>query len=133
MSLKGSSPSFFVDNNLGVGVAAVLRELGLDVKHLKEDHPEDTLDEVWLAAIGADGRCLITRDLSIRTNRRLKDALKRHRVGAFFLGGKNRSARELIEQAVSANRLMEEAASGRRPFAFIVRPGGRSLEKLPLD
>jgi len=42
--LKGSSPSFFVDNNLGVGVAAVLRELGLDVKHLKEDHPEDTLD-----------------------------------------------------------------------------------------
>jgi predicted nuclease of predicted toxin-antitoxin system len=132
--LKDSSPSFFVDNNLGVGVAAVLRELGLDARHLREDYPEDALDEVWLAAIGAEGRCLITRDLSIRTNRRLKDALKRYRVGAFFLGGKNRSARELIEQAVSANRLMEEAAaSARRPFAFIVRPGGRSLVKLPLD
>ena len=112
-----------------------MRILKLDAGYLTElGFQEDTPDEVFLEAIGNEGRCLITKDLKIRTNPRLKATLKAYGVGAFFLGGSDKSAREIIEQVVTANRMIEERAMTRRkPFAFIVRPGGRKVDELSLD
>ncbi len=108
--------------------------MGLDVVHLTERLPQDADDCLVFQTIASEGRCLLTRDLAIRSNQRLRHAIRDYDIGAFFLGGKNRSGRELIVQAVKAATLMEEkAASAKRPFAFIVSPGGGTIERLELD
>ena len=46
-------------------------------------------------------------------------ALKQHRVGAFFLGGKGRSRWDIIQQVVrNWPRMNELADRTARPFAF---------------
>lgn len=124
---------FFVDNNLSEHLAKGMAEFGEDVVHLKEFFADDTDDTVWLARIGEEGWCLITRDDRVRFNPAELMALKEHRVGAFFLGGKNRSRCELIQQLVRNWPQMKEIAQKtRRPFAFRVRPTGGNFDKLPL-
>ena len=133
--MRDRSPKYLVDKDLGPELARVLRALGLDAHHLLElGFVEKTPDEEWMSAIGEEGRCFISRDLGIRNNPVLRAALKRHQVGAFFLSGHHLASRELIEQAVAANRMIEEKAmNARKPFIFIVRRGGRKLIPVPLD
>ena len=54
--------------------------------------------------------------------------------GAFFMGGKNRNACQLIQQLVrNWPRMKEIAEKTRRPFAFRIRPKGAKFDLLPLD
>ena len=54
---------FLVDANLGVGVAAWLRQRGHDAVHLREEGLQRLPDpEVWAKAV-AEGRVLLTCDL----------------------------------------------------------------------
>lgn len=124
---------FFVDNNLSEHLARGMAEFGEDVVHLKRFFADDTDDAVWLARIGAEGWCLITRDDRVRFRPAELTALKEHQVGAFFLGGKNRNRCELIQQLVKNWPQMKELAGRtRRPFAFRVPPTGGKFDRLAL-
>ena len=124
---------FFVDNNLGENLARGMKAFGEDVVHLKEFFKPDTDDTVWLAKIGAEGWFLLTRDLRVRKRPGELQAIKEHDVGAFFLGGKNRSKWELVQQLVrNWPRLKELAGSTRPPFAYRVPPSGAKIERLLL-
>lgn len=126
--------TFFVDNNLSTALAAGMKGFGEDVVHLQDRFPEDAADSDWLAHIGSEGWFLITRDERIRYRPSEWKALKEHQVGAFFLGGKNRSRCDLIQQLVrNWPRMKESAAKTRRPFAFRVPPSGTKYTPLPLD
>lgn len=125
---------FFVDNNLSYGLASGMREFGEDVDHLRDYFPEDTPDVKWLEYIGKKGFCLVTRDEGIRRNPAERQALRRFRIGSFFLGGKNRTRWQLVEQLVRNWRRMNEfAGRERRPFAFRIPPRGTRFEKIPLS
>lgn len=96
--------------------------------------PQGASDELVIKYCGDQGLCLITRDLRVRRNIAEKEAIKRHKVGAFFIGGKRRSGLEIVRQVLNAwDQLVEVAGKERRPFAFLVRPQGGKLERLPLD
>ena len=124
---------FFIDNNLGENLAKGMKAFGEDVVHLKEFFAPDTDDPAWLARIGTEGWFLITRDLRVRKRPGELHALKEHDVGAFFLGGKNRSRCELIQQLVrNWPRLKELAESTRPPFAYRVPPSGSKIDQLLL-
>lgn len=124
---------FFVDNNLSEHLANGMAAFHEDVVHLKSYFREDENDEVWLADIGTKGWILITRDERVRHRPVELEALKNHDVGAFFLGGKNRSRCELIQQLVRHwPRLKELATRTRRPFAYRVPPSGTKIVKIPL-
>lgn len=124
---------FFVDANLSPQLARGLREFGQDVVHLKEHFPEDEADEVWLQFIGEQGWRLITRDDRIRWKPAQKQALRRHKVGAFFLGGKDLTRWQLIEQVVrNWTRLQELSSAKKPPFAYRVPPHGRRVSQLQL-
>ena len=124
---------FFVYNNLGENHAKGMKGFGEDVVHLKEFFAPDTDDPVWLARIGAEGWYLVTRDLHVRKRPGELEALKEHSVGAFFLGGKNRTRCELIRQLVTNwPRLKELASKTRAPFAYRVPPSGTKIRQLPL-
>lgn len=124
---------FFFDHNLSPRLPNGLREFGEDAIHLTDKFQSDTADEEWLRYVGENGLFLITRDDRIRWRPNELAALRQHNVGAFFLGGKNRSRCELIQQTVGNwPRIKELAAKTHRPFAFRVPPSGAKIEPIRL-
>lgn len=110
-----------------------MREFGQHVEHLQDHFPEDCPDTEWLQFIGENEYFLITRDNNIRRHPAELLALKSFNVGAFFLGGKQRSSWELVEQLVrNWRRIGEYASKQRRPFAIRVPTTGTKFAKIPL-
>jgi len=124
---------FFIDNNLGPQLAEGMKGFGEDVTHLIDQFPPETEDAVWLPVIGKNSQFLVTRDLKIRKRPLEIGALRSNNVGAFFLGGKNRSRCELIQQLVrNWPRIKELARKTKRPFAFRIPPSGSKIDPIPL-
>lgn len=122
------------DENLSVGLVKGLREFGEDVHHITEYFPAGTPDEEWLKFIGENGWFLITRDKRIRRRPIEKEALKRYKIGTFFLGGKRIGGWDMIKQVVVMwQRIKELAITTSVPFAYIIPPRGSKIEKLALD
>lgn len=125
---------FFIDTNLGQPLANGMRAFGEDVDHLKDHLPEDTPDREWLKYIGEKEYILITRDDNIRRNPVELKSLKDYNVGAFFLGGKNRTRCQLIQQLVKNwPRIKEFAVKERKPFIFRIPPTGTKFVRIPVD
>lgn len=106
---------------------------GEDAVHLTDEFVQGTKDVDWLQYVGQNELLLVTRDERVRWNPAELQALKDHNVGAFFMGGKNRSRCELIQQLVrNWPRMKELGAKSKRPFAFKVPPTGSKFIQLPL-
>ena len=132
MSASGSI-TFFIDNNLSPQLAIGMRGFGEAVEHLQDLFNEDADDTEWLQYVGRRGLVLITRDISIRRRPAELAALRDHRVGAFFLGGKNLGRCDLIQQLVrNWPRMKQMSIKTRRPFAFRVPPRGTKFVSIPL-
>lgn len=124
---------FFVDNNLSEHLAKGMKAFGEDVIHLKDLFDEDADDAIWLRYLGENSLFLVTRDERVRRNPAEIQAIRTHGVGAFFLGGKNRSRCELIQQLVrNWPRMKELALKSKRPFAFRVPPTGTKFVSISL-
>lgn len=129
---------FFVDNNLSLKLVTGLRNLGyINIEHLQETYKEDTIDEVWLKYVGENGLILITKDKKIRKNPKEKQALIRHKIIAFYLGGSQVGIRETGKQIINAWDKMELTAKKAKKrgtaAAFIVRPRGGKIDEIPLS
>ena len=126
--------TFLIDENLGEPLARGMKAFGEDVVHLRDRFPAGTADEVVLAKLGEDGWFLITRDDRIRRRPGVLAALKKHGVGAFFLGSKGLGRCALIRQLVrNRHRIKEHAEKRRGPFALRVPARGSKITELPLD
>ena len=126
--------TFFVDNNLSKPLVRGMKGFGENVVHLTEHFEPDADDTEWLYFIGSKGWFLITRDHRIRYRPNELAVLKESKVGAFFLGGKQRSKCDLIQQVVrNWPRIKQYAGKIQPPFAFIVPPQGTKFKRLPLD
>ncbi len=129
---------FFVDANLGINLVNGLRILGYsNIEHVHDTFKEGVIDEEWLEYVGEKGYILITKDKGIRKNPKEKTALLKYNIVAFFLGGSQMGIRETSKQLITAWNKMEACAERQRKKgvagAFIVRPGGRKIEEIPLN
>ena len=125
---------FFVDHNLSPQLATGMKGFGEDVVHLTEFFPEDVDDTDYLRHIGSKGWFLVTRDKRIRYRPAELEALKQSGVGAFFMGGKNRTRCELIQQLVRHwPRMKELDRKTPVPFAFRIPPSGTKFTTVPLN
>jgi len=91
---------FFIDNNLGKDIANGMKGFGENVMHLTDKFNQAEADAVWLPYVGENEMTLVTRDLKVRRRPYELSAIKRYKVGVFFLGGKNLTRCELIQQIV---------------------------------
>ena len=124
---------FFVDNNLSLHLARGMRAFGENVDHLQDHFPEDCPDTEWLKYIGENEYFLVTRDDAIHRNPAELSAFKEYGVGAFFMGGKNRTRWELVQQLVrNWLRIKECAAAEKRPFVWRIPPSGTKFVRIPL-
>ena len=127
---------FFIDENLGHDLAKGLGLLGFNVEHLLDSFPQGTKDVDWLEYVGKNNLALVTKDKGIRRKPNEKALLLKYRVVAFYLGGSEQSGQNIVKQLVNAWEKMETEA--RKQFkkntagAFIVRPRGGKIERIPL-
>jgi len=126
--------TFFVDNNIGEFLVYGLRGFGVHIHHLKEIFPENTSDEVWLEFIGNEGWFLLTRDLRLNRKPIEREALKKYKVGAFYLRGKHLSRWDIIRQVVRLWHKIEElAGTTNPPFIYKIPPHGTKIDYYHVD
>lgn len=81
--------TFFLDRQLGrYKVASALRAAGVTVEVHDDHFPQSAPDIEWLAAVGAKGWIVVTRDDRIRYRVAEKQALRRAGVRAFVLAAR---------------------------------------------
>lgn len=75
----------FVDRSVPRRVVRAIQVVRTDVKWLEdiEGFGPETPDEEWLAAVGANGWPVLTRDKKIRTRPGERGAIIEHGVGCF--------------------------------------------------
>lgn len=77
---------FFIDNCLSPKYPTILGALDHgEVTSLRQHFPVDTIDEVWIPAIGSQGWVLITKDRSQRADPAEREALRKAGVISFYL------------------------------------------------
>ncbi len=127
---------FFIDENFGPNLAKALGLLGYNVEHLLDTFQPGTKDVDWLEYVGKNNLALITQDKGIRRKPNEKALLLKYKVVAFYLGGSERSGQDIAKQLLNAWEKME--AEAKKQFkkniagAFIVRPRGGKIERIPL-
>ena len=124
---------FFFDNNLSEHLANGLKAFGEDITHLRDLYNEDVEDVIWLKYIGEKRLVLITRDEKIRWNPAELTAIRKYKVRAFFLGGKNLNKCKIIQQTVrNWPRIKELSLKTKPPFAYRIPPSGTKFSKIDL-
>ena len=120
---RSGGMKFFIDNNLSPGLAKGMKAFGEDVVHLTEVLPgrHATIRTGWLISVRRGG-ILVTRDDRIRYRPAESAALREHCVGAFFMGGKNLSRCQLIQQLVRNWPRMKELARQDQSAFRLSRP-----------
>ena len=127
------SLKFFFDNNLSVQMADGMKAFGENVTHLQHHFSDNAKDVEWLPWIGENEYFLVSRDDAIRRHPAELASLKNAKVGAFFLGGKNRNRCEIIRQLVrNWPQIKQYADKTDRPFAFRVPPSGTKFDRINL-
>lgn len=117
---------FIFDENLPRDFSTGLRYLGEDVEHVLDHFDQGTTDIEILQFVGKNDYFLITKDIRIRYNQGEIDALRKHRVGAFFLVGKNMKMWDIVRQLINSwENIKEIAATESRPFIYKLRRSGK--------
>ena len=125
--------TFFIDNNLSKYLSDGMKGFGEHVEHLTDSFPSNAEDIEWLRYVGERGLVLVTRDERVRWRPAEVHALWQYKVRAFFLGGKNRTRCQLVQQVVrNWPRRKELAETTPPPFAFRVPPTGSKITGLEL-
>ena len=125
--------SFVFDNCLSKKLALGMAAFGEDAIHLTDRFPPNTHDVDWLPWLAAEGHTLVTRDDHLRWRPAEKAALRNHKIGAFFLGGKNLGAFDMVQQVVRHwPRMKEISEKEHRPFAYRLVARGAKMERLSL-
>ena len=124
---------FLIDENLSAKMAQSLRSIDQNVDHVTEVLPQGAPDTEVLEFAGANDYFLITKDNRIRYKPNEKEALKKHEVGVFLLGGKNVPFFETFQQLIrNWDRILECAATTRRPFVRRVRRKGSTIDTVSI-
>lgn len=127
---------FIFDEGLGHGLATGLRLAGKNVEHVLDSFPRGTPDTEWLKYIGENNLILVTKDKGIRRRPNEKALLREYKIVAFYLGGSEKSGHDILKQLVNAWEKMEAEAKKQLKKgvagAFIVRPRGGKIDRIPL-
>ncbi len=125
--------TFFFDNNLSPRIVAGMKAFGEDVTHLTEHFAANTLDADWFEFIAEREMVLITKDRKIRWNPAEREAVRRHKIGAFFLGGKDLGYWRIVVQVVrNWEKIKDHVQRTPRPFAFLMRAKGTKFTRLSI-
>ncbi len=124
---------FLWDRNIPKAVPEALRMLRapFDSEIHADRFPEfDQLrengDESWISLLGDDDWFLLTRDHQLHRKPAEAAAIRRQRIGCFYVWGRNAKTWDMAQCLIAAlPTIIEKAQSTPRPFIFRVDRNGR--------
>lgn len=116
---------FIFDENLPLDFAKGINNFGEDVEHVLDHFPPGTTDVEILEFIGKNEYFLVTKDKRIRYNQGEIQALRKYKVGAFFLVGKTMRRWDIVKQIINSwENIKGIAERENRPFIYKLRRSG---------
>ena len=121
---------FIFDEGLGEDLAKALAALDEDVEHIRQ-HLEQGADDVdVLEFVGSNGYFLVGRDKNMQYNKAEIAAIRKYKVGAFILVGKNLSRWQIITAIIDNwEKIKKTAETSHRPFVYRIYRGGKMERK----
>ncbi len=113
--------TFFIDRSVGGRIVAEALLTAGETVEIHDDHfAKDAPDVEWLAAVGAKGWIVLSKDDRIRLNEMERHALQSAGVAAFFLGRSDLTGPQMAAIVVGALQTMRRALR-RFDVPFIAR------------
>ena len=126
----------FFDKNTGTGIPKALRELKppFKVEYHERHFKKDEDDDRWLPVVGAKKWIVIGHDRKFHENQNELDAIKKYKIGCFYLWGAEATKWEKVKLFFKAcDNIMLTAMSTKRPFIYSVKKNGNLKRvKLPI-
>jgi hypothetical protein len=121
---------YFTDRDLGKRFPEILTASGLYVERHADHFAHDTLDEVWLEAVGRRGWVALSHDRRRRHKPNELRAVIKHRVALLVVIGAAPFA-ELARSFVDTAPLIERFLSNREPpfIAKVYRPAPADVDR----
>lgn len=118
----------FLDRSMGKGIGRALRQLKRfpATIYLHDEYfPQDTGDDVWLAAISRRGWIAMGRDYHHHLRDVERDAIRAHSGRVFYLWGPEASQWEQLRALARAWDHIEVASREPAPFIYRILKNGR--------
>lgn len=125
------SLSFLFDEGMPRQLARALEALGKDVKHVLDDHGPGTPDVELLSDAHRKGQVFLSLNLRMLKVPAEREAIRRNKVGVFFLNTRKMKFWEVVEFVFRQWRTIEEYADEHTPpYVFRVRKRGHKFERV---
>lgn len=130
--------TFYFDENIAPRIAralAVLTEVEpIEVHSTIDVFGRGALDEEWIPKVGENNGIVITQDLNIHRTRHQRELYKKHKVGVVFFKPPKKKGYlywEMLTQILTSwPDIIKTIERAERPFAYLIKPKSRKLEKL---
>ncbi len=123
--------SFLFDEGLPQQLARALEVLGKNVRHVLDDHAPGTPDVALLADAHRKGQVFLSLNLKMLKVPAEREAIRRNKVGVFFLSTHKMKFWEVVEFVFRQWRRIEQHADEHTPpYVFSVRKRGHKFERV---
>lgn len=133
---------FFIDENIAPQIGRALQILQqplnkqeqIEISNIRDVYGRGVPDEEWIPEVGKLDGVVITQDINIQRTKHQRDLYREYDMGAVFLKppkGKGFDYWTMVEKMIESwPEIKEVARREKKPFAFVIRPRSRKLEKL---
>jgi hypothetical protein len=124
----------FFDKNIGTAIPKALKTIKppFEVEYHEEHFAKDEDDDRWLPIVGTNKWTVIGHDRKFHKNQSELDAIRKYKIGCFYLWGAEATKWEKVKVFIKAcDRIITTEASTRRPFIFLVKKTG-TLKRIKL-
>jgi predicted nuclease of predicted toxin-antitoxin system len=124
----------FVDRDLGPAIGRALKEVGLDVVNHVERFPPEEPDEVWIAAVTADDRVILSKDRHLKSRPAERAACEVAGARCFVLTAEKANRLDLLRMLMVAwDGIVAKVAGVPGPFMYGIGRDGRLTQWLPVE
>jgi hypothetical protein len=129
---------FYFDENIAPRIARALAILTepdpVEVFCNVDEFGRGAPDEEWIPEVGKNDGIVITQDLNIHRTRHQRKLYKKHGVGVVFFKPPKKNGYpywDMLTQILTSwPDIIKTVERAKRPFAYVIRPRSRKLERL---
>lgn len=130
--------NFYFDENIAPRIAralAVLTEAEpIEIYSIIDVFGRGAKDEEWIPKVGENDGIVITQDLNIHRTRHQRDLYKEHGLGVVFFKPPKKTGYlywEMLSHILTSwPDIVKTVERAEKPFAYIIKPRSKKLEKL---
>ena len=132
---------FYFDENITPQIARALALLQkprqkeqVDIYTIRDVFGKGARDEEWIPKVAKEEGIVITQDFNIQRTRHQRKLYRQHGLGVVFFKPPSKTGYDywtMIQKIIEAWPAIKDVARNqKKPFAYVIRPRSKKLEKL---